>query len=275
MTIDPQRTVEERIAIRLAAHNWCGGTEEDLRWDERTPHFRDEYLTLAREVIALAAPAAARVVSAAPDGLRDQIVPRAVRPIDIEHDELMARAEAEHQARVAADQARKAADRAAVLLVAIRRVEAERDATDVNVAEYPRYDWKERAALEGALRVLRRLAAETQQQPGRSDVGTEFVNQADQPDEAGLAAFETDLAEAQQQADTETPLTALEAREKTIRDHTLALHQIGEQLSQIESWFWEHLADVREAARQELGGPLPDDVEQQPAAADTSEEPQP
>jgi hypothetical protein len=53
---------------------------------------------------------------------------------------------------------------------------------------------------------------------------------------------------------------SLEAREKTIREHTLSLHLMGEQLSQIESWFWAHLADVREAARQELGGPLPDDA---------------
>lgn len=52
------------------------------------------------------------------------------------------------------------ADRAAVLAEAIAAIEVERDATDVNVAEYPRYDWKERAALEGALRALRRLAAE-------------------------------------------------------------------------------------------------------------------
>ena len=54
--------------------------------------------------------------------------------------------------------------------------------------------------------------------------------------------------------------TRLEARQKTIREHTLNLHVIGEQLSEIESWFWAHLADVREAARQELGGPLPDDA---------------
>lgn len=46
---------------------------------------------------------------------RDRLVPRAVRPIDIEHDELMARAAAEHQARTAAEKARKDADRAAVL----------------------------------------------------------------------------------------------------------------------------------------------------------------
>lgn len=62
--------------------------------------------------------------------------------------------------------------------------------------------------------------------------------------------------------DTEdrSPLDKLDVQQKTIRDHTLNLHVIGEQLSQIESWFWGHLADVREAARQQIGGPLPDDV---------------
>lgn len=38
----------------------------------------------------------------------------------------------------------------------------------------------------------------------------------------------------------------LAAQEKVIRDHTLNLHMIGEQLTQIESWFWTHLAAVRE-----------------------------
>jgi hypothetical protein len=38
------------------------------------------------------------------------------------------------------------------------------------------------------------------------------------------------------------------APEKTVREHVTTLHLIGEQLSQIESWFWQHLADVREAA---------------------------
>lgn len=59
---------------------------------------------------------------------------------------------------------------------------------------------------------------------------------------------------------SEATLKALKTREATIRDHTLALHQIGDQLATIESWFWTHLADVREAARQQIGGPLPDDV---------------
>jgi hypothetical protein len=44
------------------------------------------------------------------------------------------------------------------------------------------------------------------------------------------------------QTETATP-------EKIISGHVTTLHLIGEQLSQIESWFWEHLADVRAAAR--------------------------
>lgn len=48
--------------------------------------------------------------------------------------------------------------------------------------------------------------------------------------------------------------------EQIVRDHVTTVHLIGEQLAGIESWMWERLADVREAARQELGGPLPDDA---------------
>lgn len=54
----------------------------------------------------------------------------------------------------------RADDRAAVLAEAIAAIEAERDATDVNVAVYPRYDGKERMALGSAIRVLRRMADE-------------------------------------------------------------------------------------------------------------------
>lgn len=72
-----------------------------------------------------------------------------------------------------------------------------------------------------------------------------------------------------QQPDTETPTDEPPTEEQIVRDHVTSLHLIGEQLSQIESWFWGHLADVREAARQELGGPLPDDaVPVQPTADD-------
>jgi hypothetical protein len=36
-----------------------------------------------------------------------------------------------------------------------------------------------------------------------------------------------------------------ESPEKTVRDHVTTLHLIGEQLAQVESWMWQHLADVR------------------------------
>lgn len=36
-------------------------------------------------------------------------------------------------------------------------------------------------------------------------------------------------------------------QEKVVSEHVTTLHLIGEQLSQIESWFWQHLADVRDA----------------------------
>lgn len=42
---------------------------------------------------------------------------------------------------------------------------------------------------------LHGAAEARQQEAGRSDVGTEFVRQVDQPDQAGLDAFEADLAE--------------------------------------------------------------------------------
>ena len=61
-------------------------------------------------------------------------------------------------------------DRGAVLAEGIAAIEAERDATDVNVAVYPRYDGKERIALGSAIRVLRRLAAEAQRCPHGCDI---------------------------------------------------------------------------------------------------------
>lgn len=42
--------------------------------------------------------------------------------------------------------------------------------------------------------------------------------------------------------------------EEIARGHVLALHLIGEQLAGIESWMWEHLADVRNAAKEESRG---------------------
>ncbi|MBP5913210.1 hypothetical protein F3K34_13305 [Streptomyces sp. LBUM 1486] len=53
--------------------------------------------------------------------------------------------------------------------------------------------------------------------------------------------------------------------EDIARANVLALHQIGEQLAGIESWMWEHLADVRDAAKAQAAAG-------QPAAVDTSED---
>lgn len=49
--------------------------------------------------------------------------------------------------------------------------------------------------------------------------------------------------------ETDTEPTA----EAIARDHVTTLHLIGEQLSTIEGWFWEHLADVREAKQPAAG----------------------
>lgn len=51
-------------------------------------------------------------------------------------------------------------DRAAILTEAADAVAKEREATDVNVAVYPRWDGRQKLALSAAERLLRRLAAE-------------------------------------------------------------------------------------------------------------------
>ena len=55
-------------------------------------------------------------------------------------------------------------------------------------------------------------------------------------------------AEAQQQPDTETPDDEPPTEEQIVRDHVTTLHLIGEQLAEVESWMWQHLAAVRDAA---------------------------
>lgn len=42
--------------------------------------------------------------------------------------------------------------------------------------------------------------------------------------------------------------------EQIAREHVTTLHLIGEQLTGIESWMWEHLANVRDAAKEEHRG---------------------
>lgn len=54
-------------------------------------------------------------------------------------------------------------DRAAVLREAADAVAEVRDTTDVNVAEYPRYDFRQRVALGDAEGKLRRMAREAEQ----------------------------------------------------------------------------------------------------------------
>lgn len=60
-----------------------------------------------------------------------------------------------------------------------------------------------------------------------------------------LAAYDAQLLPERAKAPT---------AEQTVRDHVLALHQIGEQLSGLESWMWEHLADTRDAAKEDGRG---------------------
>lgn len=54
--------------------------------------------------------------------------------------------------------------------------------------------------------------------------------------------------------------------EQTVRNHVLALHQIGEQLAGIESWMWEHLADARDAAVSGPGGVADEEPAETPEA---------
>ncbi|MGA5767398.1 hypothetical protein ACPC36_07940 [Streptomyces pseudogriseolus] len=61
----------------------------------------------------------------------------------------------------------------------------------------------------------------------------------------------TELRRLADETATETP-AAEPTAEDIARAHVTSLHLIGEQLATIESWFWEHLADVRDAgARQD------------------------
>lgn len=105
-------------------------------------------------------------VAGTPTDAMKHLVKRAVRPIDIEHDQLMARAEVEHQARVTADQARAATDQAAALLEGAEAIDRLRATLAPSVAH--RYA----SGLGLAATELRRLAAgerdEQQAQQGAS-----------------------------------------------------------------------------------------------------------
>jgi hypothetical protein len=82
------------------------------------------------------------------------VTDRCARPIDLLHDELMARAQAEHAARTAADRAAASKVRAAALLEGAAALEA---LDPVEAALAGQHAWADAAAL------LRRLAGEAQQ----------------------------------------------------------------------------------------------------------------
>lgn len=54
---------------------------------------------------------------------------------------------------------------------------------------------------------------------------------------------------AEQPTNTEAQAPKPQTEEQIVREHVTTLHLIGEQLAGIESWMWNHLADVRDAER--------------------------
>lgn len=56
---------------------------------------------------------------------------------------------------------------------------------------------------------------------------------------------------ADEEPTTQTQAQEPETEEQVIRDHVTRLHLIGEQLADLEFWMWEHLANVRDAERQQ------------------------
>lgn len=56
---------------------------------------------------------------------------------------------------------------------------------------------------------------------------------------------------ADEETTTQTQAQEPETEEQVIRDHVTRLHLIGEQLADLEFWMWEHLANVRDAERQQ------------------------
>lgn len=107
-----------------------------------------------------------------------------------------------------------------------------------------------REELQASL--LRLVAEHAETFPGERGP-TWLRSLADDPAQLSLLAvrpderdFDTEPAASPSAAAQPEPPT--NTVEKTVRDHTLALHLIGEQLAGIESWFWEHLATVRQNA---------------------------
>ncbi|MFD3717242.1 hypothetical protein [Streptomyces sp. NPDC058674] len=46
-------TVEEQVARHIAAADWVEDPADDAWWRSRTPEYRDNYLSYARQIIAL------------------------------------------------------------------------------------------------------------------------------------------------------------------------------------------------------------------------------
>lgn len=140
------------------------------------------------------------------------------------------------------------ADRAAIL-----REAAQRLYTALFPAVYDDMGQKAAEGVNRAVSELRRMADEAQQTepeaPCCSDP-TCTCNQVNAEGRCDCTKWESgpQQREAQQQPETQAEEIEPDTPEKAVRDHVLALHQIGEQLAGIESWFWKHLADVRDAA---------------------------
>ncbi|WP_369043436.1 hypothetical protein [Streptomyces sp. Midd1] len=72
---NPPADVEQRVARQLAARDWLDDSTSDEEWNRKSADFRADYLTYAREVIALVQPAAAVPASAPTDpvALRERL----------------------------------------------------------------------------------------------------------------------------------------------------------------------------------------------------------
>ena len=169
-----------RVHAYVAGRIWVNGAELPLLpgglYGQHYDDGLDGWPEWLAEEARLHDPAASPAVPVPPtthatdEERRDRIIPRAVRPLDIEHDQLMARAEAEHQARVVAEQARKATDRAAVLREAADAIEAEQAREETTEwARFGELDHETEIGggyVRASAALLRRMADEAQQQPG-------------------------------------------------------------------------------------------------------------
>ncbi|MGW2520492.1 hypothetical protein ACWC09_26455 [Streptomyces sp. NPDC001617] len=156
---DDGHATDQPVDRYYDAHDGDMSDWPDWIADLTRTHDPDRPLTL-RELEQLARPNTPPSRPEPPTGAATGLVPRAVRPLDIEHDELMARAEAEHQARTEAEQARKTADRAAVYREVADRLTAKYGVTNRAAAQIRQWAQDE---PDGS-----RLAAEAQQPEAHS-----------------------------------------------------------------------------------------------------------